>query len=138
MQADVAGLFDCSCGGCARDACLELLALHDVIAWLLLVQCLGLNFQPPELAHRACAGCMAQTSARTARGSAWWLCSAGVDGLLAAQVQGLLTSVLQLLTVTVALARLLQLGGVVSLPALLLRSARLLAALLGVGLSLHF
>ena len=32
-------------------------------------------------------------------------------GLLAAQMQGLLTSVLQLLTVTVALAGLLQLGG---------------------------
>ena len=57
-------------------------------------------------------------------------------GLLAAQMQGLLTSVLQLLTVTVALAGLLQLGGVVSLPALLLRSARLLLAALPLALVL--
>ena len=65
----------------------------------------GLNLSAPELAHLGLgAGCMAQTSGgRTAAELRLVaLLQLVSTGLLAAQMQGLLTSVLQLLTVTVA------------------------------------
>ena len=101
---------------------------------LLLIQCLGLNLSAalswPTWALVLCAWLKRREARTAAEHRLVALLQLVSTGLLAAQMQGLLTSVLQLLTVTVALAGLLQLGGVVSLPALLLRSARLLLAAL--------
>ena len=111
-----------------------------IASGLLLVQCLGLNLSAPLSWLTWALVLGAWLKRREARTAAELRLVALLQlvstGLLAAQMQGLLTSVLQLLTVTVALAGLLQLGGVVSLPALLLRSARLLLAALPLALVL--
>ena len=96
-------------------------------------------FGGPELAHLGLGAC-AWLKRREARTAAEHRLVALLQlvstGLLAAQMQGLLPSLLQLLTVIAALTGLLQLGGVASLPALLLRSARLLLAALPLALVL--
>ena len=111
-----------------------------IASGLLLVQCLGLNLSAPLSWLTWALVLGAWLKRREARTAAELRLVALLQlvstGLLAAEMQGLLTSVLQLLTVTVALAGLLQLGGVVSLPALLLRSARLLLAALPLALVL--
>ena len=87
---------------------------------LLLIQCLGLNLSAalswPTWALVLCAWLKRREARTAAELRLVALLQLVSTGLLAAQMQGLLTSVLQLLTVTVALAGLLQLGGVVSLP----------------------
>ena len=81
---------------------------------LLLVQCLGLNLSAPLswLTWALVLGAwLKRREARTATELRLVaLLQLVSTGLLAAQMQGLLTSVLQLLTVTVALAGLLQLN----------------------------
>ena len=107
---------------------------------LLLIQCLGLNLSAalswPTWALVLCAWLKRREARTAAEHRLVALLQLVSTGLLAAQMQGLLPSLLQLLTVIVALAGLLQLGGVASLPALLLRSARLLLAALPLALVL--
>ena len=86
-----------------------------IASGLLLVQCLGLNLSAPLSWLTWALVLGAWLKRREARTAAELRLVALLQlvstGLLAAQMQGLLTSVLQLLTVTVALAGLLQLGG---------------------------
>ena len=103
---------------------------------ILLLQCLGLNLSAPltwpTWGLVICALLKRRESRRAADHRLVALLQLVSAGLLAAQMQGLLASVLQLLTVISALAGLLahELGGVGSLPALLRRSLQLLVAAL--------
>ena len=109
---------------------------------ILLLQCLGLNLSAPltwpTWALVICAVLKRRESRRAADHRLVALLQLVSAGLLAAQMQGLLASVLQLLTVISALAGLLahELGGVGSLPALLRRSLQLLVAALPLALVL--
>lgn len=109
---------------------------------ILLLQCLGLNLSAPltwpTWALVICALLKRRESRRAADHRLVALLQLVSTGLLAAQMQGLLASVLQLLTVISALAGLLahELGGVGSLPALLRRSLQLLMAALPLALVL--
>ena len=109
---------------------------------LLLLQCLGLNLSAPltwpTWGLVICALLKRRESRRAADHRLVALLQLVSTGLLAAQMQGLLASVLQLLTVISALAGLLahELGGVSSLPALLRRSLQLLVAALPLALVL--
>ena len=109
---------------------------------ILLLQCLGLNLSAPltwpTWGLVICALLKRRESRRAADHRLVALLQLVSTGLLAAQMQGLLASVLQLLTVISALAGLLahELGGVSSLPALLRRSLQLLVAALPLALVL--
>ena len=109
---------------------------------ILLLQCLGLNLSAPltwpTWGLVICALLKRRESRRAADHRLVALLQLLSTGLLAAQLQGLLASVLQLLTVISALAGLLaqELGGVGSLPALLRRSLQLLVAALPLALVL--
>ena len=109
---------------------------------ILLLQCLGLSLSAPltwpTWALVICALLKRRESRRAADHRLVALLQLVSAGLLAAQMQGLLASVLQLLTVISALAGLLahELGDVGSLPALLRRSFQLLVAALPLALVL--
>ena len=108
----------------------------------LLLQCLGLNLSAPlswpTVVLVICSMLKRRESRRAADYRLVALLQLLSTGLLAAQMQGLLASGLQLITVILALAGLLthELGGVVSVAALLRRSVQLLLAALPLALVL--
>lgn len=109
---------------------------------VLLVQCLGLNLSAPlswpTWVLVICSMLKRRESRRAADYRLVALLQLLSTGLLAAQMQGLLASGLQLITVILAVSGLLahELGGVVSLAALLRRSLQLLLAALPLALVL--